>query len=99
MAKIDKLLDNMDISRVSDIHITSGLTPMVRIDGSLVNAYEDPIPHEVVEEYIRDMKPDKFDEFLENGEIDFKYNRPGLSNFRVKAFKCKSAYAICMRVI
>lgn len=99
MAKIDKLLDNMDISRVSDIHITSGLIPMVRIDGNLVNAYEDPIPHEVVEEYIKDMVPNKFDEFLKNGEIDFKYNRPGISNFRVNAFKCKGAYAICMRVI
>lgn len=99
MAKIDKLLDNMDISRVSDIHITSGLIPMVRIDGNLVNAYEDHIPHEVVEEYIKDMVPNKFDEFLKNGEIDFKYNRPGISNFRVNAFKCKGAYAICMRVI
>ena len=99
MTKINKLLDNMDISRVSDIHITSGLAPMVRIDGKLVNAYEYPIPHEVVEEYIRDMMPDKFQEFVENGEIDFKYNRPGLSNFRVNAFKCKNAYAICMRVI
>ena len=37
MAKIDKLLDNIDIQRVSDIHITSGLTPMVRVDGNLSN--------------------------------------------------------------
>lgn len=99
MAKIDKLLDNIDMSRVSDIHITSGLIPMVRIDGNLVNVYEDPIPHEVVEEYIKDMMPEKFEEFLENGEIDFKYNRSGVSNFRVNAFKCKDSYGICMRVI
>ncbi|MGM9933851.1 type IV pilus twitching motility protein PilT [uncultured Clostridium sp.] len=99
MAKIDRLLDNMDISRASDIHITSGLKPMVRIDGNLVNVCEDPIPHEVVEEYIKDMMPGKFSEFLESGEIDFKYNRPGISNFRVNAFKCKGSYAICMRVI
>ena len=99
MAKIDKLLDDIDIQYVSDIHITSGLSPMVRIDGKLVKAYEDVIPHEVVEEYIRDLMPDKYEEFLEKGEIDFKYNRLGKSNFRVNAYKCKENYAICMRVI
>ena len=53
MAKIDRLLDNMDISRASDIHITSGLKPMVRIDGNLVNVCEDPIHHEVVDHTIK----------------------------------------------
>ena len=99
MAKIDKLLMDIDIKKVSDIHITSGTKPMVRIDGKLINAYEDTIPHDVVEEYIKDLAPDKYEEFLKNGEIDFKYNKTGLCNFRVNAFKCKGSYAICMRVI
>ena len=99
MAKIDKLLMEIDIQKVSDIHITSEAKPMVRIDGNLINAYENTIPHDVVEEYIKDLAPDRYEEFLENGEIDFKYNKPGLCNFRVNAFKCKGSYAICMRVI
>lgn len=99
MAKIDKLLDDMDIKRVSDIHITSGLAPMVRVDGKLITAYNEAVPHEVVGEYIKDLVPDKYEEFLENGEVDFKYNRPGMCNFRVNAFKCRESYAICMRVI
>ena len=99
MAKIDKLLDDMDIQRASDIHITSGLTPMVRIDGNLVNAFEDVIPHEVIGEYIKDLIPEKFEEFLDKGEMDFKYNRKGMCNFRVNAYKCRESYSICMRVI
>ena len=99
MPKIDELLGDMDIKHISDIHISSGLPPMVRIDGNLINAYEHIIPHEAVEEYIRDLMPEKFEEFLEKGEIDFKYNRQGLCNFRVNAFKCRGSYAICMRVI
>jgi twitching motility protein PilT len=99
MGKIDKLIDNIDVSNVSDIHITSGLPPMVRIDGNLVNAFEDKIPHGVVEEYIKELIPDKFDEFLDYGEVDFKYNRAGVGNFRVNAYKCKGNYAICLRVI
>ncbi len=99
MAKIDKLIDDLDLSNVSDIHITSGLPPMVRIDGKLVNAYEDSIPYKVVEEYIKELIPDKFEEFLENGEVDFKYNRPGVGNFRVNTYKCRDSYVICLRVI
>ena len=99
MAKIDSLLDKIDLQRTSDIHITSGLNPKVRIDGNLVNACEDVISHEVVEEYIKDLAPEKFNEFLSNGEIDFKYNRPGMGNFRVNAYKGRGSFAICMRVI
>ncbi|AGF58205.1 twitching motility protein PilT [Clostridium saccharoperbutylacetonicum] len=99
MAKIDELLDTIDIKRASDIHITSGLTPMVRIDGNLVRANEEIISHDVVGEYIEDLMPEKFEEFLEKGEIDFKYNRKGICNFRVNAFKCRESYAICMRII
>ncbi len=99
MAKIDKLLDIIDIHNVSDIHITSGLVPMVRIDGNLVTAHGDAISHERVKEYIEDLVPNKYQEFLENGEIDFKYNRDGMCNFRVNAFKCRGSYAVCMRVI
>ena len=99
MAKIDELLDDMDIQRVSDIHITSGLTPMVRIDGNLITAFEDVIPHKVVGEYIKDLIPEKFEEFLDKGEIDFKYNRQGMCNFRVNAYKCRESYSLCLRVI
>ena len=99
MAKIDGWLMNLDIERISDIHIASGLRPMMRIDGKRVNCHDDIVAHEVVEEYIREWVPDKFEELLKNGEIDFKYIKPGLCNFRVNAFKCKGSYCICMRVI
>lgn len=99
MAKIDNLLESIDLSSVSDIHITSGLNPRVRIDGNLVTAYEEIIPHKLVEEYIKELAPDKFNEFLTNGEVDFKYNKSGIGNFRINAFKCRGSYAICMRVI
>lgn len=99
MAKIDKLLDSINIERGSDIHITSELPPMVRVDGKLLIANEEIISHELVAEYIEDLMPEKFEEFLKKGEIDFKYNRKGICNFRVNAFKCRESYAICMRII
>lgn len=99
MAKIDNLLGNIELGNVSDIHITSGLYPKIRIDGNLVTAFEEIIPHKVVEEYIKELIPDRFNEFLTNGEVDFKYNKQGIGNFRINAFKCRGSYSICMRVI
>lgn len=40
MKSMDKLLDDIDIEHLSDIHITSDLSPVVRIDGKLVKAYK-----------------------------------------------------------
>ncbi|MDS0525694.1 PilT/PilU family type 4a pilus ATPase [Clostridium sp. SHJSY1] len=99
MAKIDGLLDEIDIKRVSDIHITSGLTPMARVDGKLVPVHKEIVEHEVVKEYIKDLAPERFQEFMEKGEIDFKYNRKGICNLRVNAFKCRDSYSLCMRVV
>lgn len=99
MAKIDNLLNNIDLDNVSDIHIASRANPRVRIDGNLVIACEKTISHSDVEEYIKDLIPDRFEEFLKNGEVDFKYNKYGIGNFRVNAFKCRESYSICMRVI
>ena len=99
MGKIDKLLDNMNIEGGSDIHIASGLAPMVRVDGRLIIGHEEIIPHEMVAEYIEDLIPEKFEEFLKKGEVDFKYNRKGICNFRVNVFKCRESYGICMRII
>lgn len=99
MAKIDRFLRSVDIQRVSDIHITSDLPPMIRIDGLLITAFEDPIPHEVVEEYVKELLNDKYDEFLKRGEWDFKYYMPGFSNFRVNVFKSRGNFSITFRII
>lgn len=97
--KIDTLLSGIDLSRISDIHITSGLAPMVREDGRLVKVYEDAISKEIVKEYLKDLIPERFHIFEENGEVDFKYNSPTYGNFRVNAYKCKDAIGVVMRVI
>ncbi|WP_252250162.1 PilT/PilU family type 4a pilus ATPase [Clostridium sp. ZBS13] len=99
MTNIDKLIKSIDLSNVSDIHISSGLPPMIRIDGNLKSASNLAINHETVSQYIRELAPERFEEFLEEGDIDFKYQPEGMGNFRVNAYKCKGNYSICLRVI
>ncbi len=99
MAKIDTLLSQIELKSLSDIHITSGLPPMAREDGRLVKVFEDAISLELVDEYVKDLIPERYSIFKEKGEVDFKYNSPEFGNFRVNAYKCKGSIGIVMRVI
>ncbi|GAA0077972.1 type IV pilus twitching motility protein PilT [Clostridium sp. CTA-5] len=99
MLKIDSLLNNIDIKNASDIHISSDLPPIIRVDGKLKNANNNIISHEMINEYIKELIPDRYNDFLVNGDVDFKYTLEGIGNFRVNAFKSKGNYSICMRVV
>lgn len=99
MAKIDILLNSINIDNISDIHITSGLPLMVREDGRLIKVNNNPISFEDVKNYIEDLIPDKYEVFEKKGEVDFKYNNSNTGNFRINAYKCRSSYGIVMRVI
>ncbi|AOR23198.1 type IV pilus twitching motility protein PilT [Clostridium taeniosporum] len=99
MANIDKLIKSINLDNVSDIHISSGLPLMIRIDGNLKSVNNLEISHETVCEYIKELEPKRFNEFLEKGDIDLKYQPKGMGNFRVNAYKCRGGYSICLRVI
>ena len=100
MPKIDKLLEKINIKDISDIHITSELPPMVREDGKLINAFgNDALDFNSVDEFIREMIPNRYDDFMLKGEIDFKYISEDIGNFRVNAYRCMNSLGIVMRVI
>ena len=71
----------------SDLHLSSGLPPMIRVDGDIRRINVPPLEHKVVHGLVYDIMNDKqrkdFEEFL---ETDFSFEIPGLARFRVNAF-------------
>lgn len=71
----------------SDLHLSAGLPPMIRVDGDVRRINLPPMDHKQVHELIYDIMNDKqrkdFEEFL---ETDFSFEVPGLARFRVNAF-------------
>ncbi len=71
----------------SDLHLSAGLPPMIRVDGDVRRINLPPMDHEQVHELIYDIMNDKqrkdYEEFL---ETDFSFEVPGVSRFRVNAF-------------
>ncbi len=88
-------------ARGSDVHIKTGLPPIVRIDGKL-----HPIPNaqrlapDVVNSMATAMMNDRQRRiFEENSEVDLAYAVPGLGRFRVAAYRQRGTIAMVFRSI
>lgn len=88
-------------ARGSDIHIKTGLPPIVRIDGRL-----HPIPNaqrlapDMVGSMANSMMNDRQRRiFEENSEVDLAYAVPGLGRFRVSCYRQRGTVALVFRAI
>lgn len=96
----DDLLLYVVDKEASDLHITVGLPPMVRVDGRLKKFGDEKVSGEVLEGYCKKiMSDEQFAILNEKGEIDLAYSIPSRGRFRVNAFKQRGAYAIVARVV
>ena len=71
----------------SDLHLSAGLPPMIRVDGDVRRINVAPLEHAQVHDLLYDIMNDRqrkdFEEFL---ETDFSFEVPGVARFRVNAF-------------
>jgi twitching motility protein PilT len=71
----------------SDLHLSAGLPPMIRVDGDVRRINVDPMDHKQVHAMVYDIMNDKqrkdYEEFW---ETDLSFEIPGLARFRVNAF-------------
>lgn len=71
----------------SDLHLTAGMPPMIRVDGDIRRIKLPALDHKQVHTLVYDIMNDKQrKEYEENFETDFSFEVPKLSRFRVNAF-------------
>jgi len=84
----------------SDLHLSAGLPPMIRVDGDVrrvnVPALEHSDVHDMVYDIMNDKQRKDFEEFL---ETDFSFEVPGLARFRVNAFNQNRGAGAVFRTI
>lgn len=84
----------------SDLHLSAGLPPMIRIDGDMRRVNLPPMEHKEVHSLIYEIMNDKqrrdYEEFL---ETDFSFEVPGVARFRVNAFNQNRGPAAVFRTI
>jgi len=84
----------------SDLHLSAGLPPMIRVDGDVRRINVPPMEHKDVHDLVYDIMNDKqrkdYEEFL---ECDFSFEIPGLARFRVNAFNQNRGSGAVFRTI
>lgn len=100
MKKLDHLLRAAFEWKASDVHLTVGVPPIMRINGELKRYGQDALRPEDTEEMAKAIVPPKlWSRFEAQGELDFSYSIPGVSRFRVNVFKQRSCISLAIRVI
>jgi len=71
----------------SDLHLSAGVPPMIRVDGEVRKLNVPPLEHKEVHNLIYDIMDDKQrKDYEENLECDFSFEVPNMARFRVNAF-------------
>jgi len=97
---ITELLAFAAKQRASDLHLSAGLPPMIRVDGDVRRINLPPMDHRQVHDLIYEIMNDKqrrdYEEFL---ETDFSFEVPGVARFRVNAFNQNRGSGAVFRTI
>ncbi|OOY35370.1 type IV pilus twitching motility protein PilT [Solemya velum gill symbiont] len=84
----------------SDVHIAAGLPPMIRVDGDIRRINLPALEQEEAQEMIMDIMNDRQRrEYEEHLQIDFSFDLPKVSRFRVNAFTQDRGSSAVFRLI
>ncbi len=100
MASLHQLLKIMVEKGATDLHVTTGTPPQIRIDGKLVPLSMDPLSgtdtKNLCYSILTDAQKHKFEE---SNELDLSFGVKGLSRFRANVFIQRGAVAAAFRII
>jgi len=103
--KIMDLLTSALKNGASDIHLSVGTAPALRINGKLtkavINGYIHPplTPDDTLSAAKIIMTSEQYQNWLQRGEIDFSYSIPGVGRFRVNAYRQRGCASLAIRTV
>ncbi|MBF0139830.1 MAG: type IV pilus twitching motility protein PilT [Magnetococcales bacterium] len=97
---ISELLAFSVKNKASDLHLSAGMPPLIRVDGDIRRLNVPPLEHDEVHDMVYDIMNDKQrKEYEETLEADFSFEIPKLARFRVNAFNQNRGAAAVFRTI
>ena len=86
--------------KASDIHITVGLPPVLRINGELIRLEEDRLMPDDTKKLVYEVLSEELRKTLEEkGEIDTSFSSPNVGRYRINAYKQRGSYGMALRII
>ena len=100
MVTIDEILAAAKQMKASDVHITVGVPPKVRVHGGLIDMNYPIFSKADSDAIILSMMNERQKDILEEkGEVDFSFSLPSVGRFRVNVFKQRGTLAAALRLV
>src|SRR5439155_309572 len=100
MARIDSFFRFMHEQGASDLHLSTGNQPMLRIHGELIRVDAPPLESDDLKALVYEIAPEtKIKVFEETGDVDFGYEYPGYARYRANFLNQKNGIASVFRLI
>ena len=100
MAKINQLLEIVKEFKASDLHLTSGSVPIIRVNGQLEKTRHKLLSSENIRQLIYEILTDEqIRHFEREGELDFAYGIKDATRFRINIYKMHSGVGVAIRLV
>jgi twitching motility protein PilT len=95
-----QLLTYVDDQAASDLHITVGVPPIMRLNGKLIRIGDiNLLPIDTMDLTKQLLTAEQLNKLELVGELDFSFSKPGLGRFRINAYKQRGSYCMAIRVL
>ncbi len=100
MPTIEEIMRTACEAGASDVHITVGIPPKMRVNGKLITMnYPRMLPADTLAVAYSIMNDVQRERFEERGEYDMSFSIPELGRYRVNAYKQRGSAALALRLV
>lgn len=100
MPRIEEILIEASKMGASDVHVTVGIPPKMRINGDLITMnFPKMMPADTLEIVLEIMSESQKAKFEERGELDMSFSIPQLGRYRVNAYRQRGSVAVALRLV
>lgn len=97
---IEEMLRIAKAAGASDVHVTVGIPPKMRVNGKLITMEFDRLmPKDTQQMLLGIMNEEQKKRFEERGEYDMSFSIPNMGRYRVNAYKQRGSVAIALRLV
>ena len=100
MLSIEEILTTAKEAGASDVHMTVGIPPKMRVNGNLVTMdYQRLLPADTLDIMLGIMTQTQREKFEDRGEYDMSFSIPHLGRYRVNIYKQRGSVAMAFRLV
>lgn len=100
MIALSELLREAGAHGASDLHLSAGVQPKIRVDGKLKNMpYDKLTPSDTLEVLIGVMSVEQRERFEKCGEMELSFSIPNLGRYRMSAYRQRGTVALAVRIM